>query len=367
MSNKEKQVRPNDLLFIKKGKTVNNTGQKVHVNKENQLVVYAVVVFIVMLLALTGCDRPGKKKPSGQAVKLTLGVGSGLLMSPIWVADKNGYFQEEGLDLTIKKYKTGKASFENMLNGVVDISTLAPTPIMFNSFVRQDYAIFATFASSDVNVKVIGRKDAGINSAQDLKGKRVGITARTSSHFVLSSFLFYNGIAESEIEVVNISPPELPDSLTNNRVDAIVIWEPFAYIAQQLLQDNNITLPSSKIYKETFNCVVMKDYARDNPQVLEKFLRAVDRAEKYIQSHKQQSQDIVSANLQMDKEILSILWEDFVFELSLAQTLLITLEDEARWAIKSGFTDKTRGPNYLDYIYIDALEEVKPEAVTIIR
>jgi NitT/TauT family transport system substrate-binding protein len=47
--------------------------------------------------------------------------------------------------------------------------------------------------------------------------------------------------------------------------------------------------------------------------------------------------------------------------------MLITFEDQARWRIKQGLTDATEVPNYLDYIYLDALEEVKPEAIGIIR
>jgi NitT/TauT family transport system substrate-binding protein len=47
--------------------------------------------------------------------------------------------------------------------------------------------------------------------------------------------------------------------------------------------------------------------------------------------------------------------------------MLITMEDQARWRMGNNLTDKTEVPNYLDYIYIDALEEVKPEAIGIIR
>jgi len=47
--------------------------------------------------------------------------------------------------------------------------------------------------------------------------------------------------------------------------------------------------------------------------------------------------------------------------------MLITMRDQSRWAIKNNLTDATEVPNYLDYIYLDALEEVKPEAVGIIH
>ncbi len=47
--------------------------------------------------------------------------------------------------------------------------------------------------------------------------------------------------------------------------------------------------------------------------------------------------------------------------------MIIVMEDQARWNIQHGLTNTTEVTNYLDYIYFDALDEVKPEAVTIIH
>ena len=43
------------------------------------------------------------------------------------------------------------------------------------------------------------------------------------------------------------------------------------------------------------------------------------------------------------------------------------MEDEASWLIENGLTDATEVPNYLDFIYLQGLEEVQPGAVTIIH
>jgi NitT/TauT family transport system substrate-binding protein len=75
----------------------------------------------------------------------------------------------------------------------------------------------------------------------------------------------------------------------------------------------------------------------------------------------------VAERLNLDREVMNALWDDFVFEISLEPSLLVTLEDEARWAIKNRLTDATEVPNYLDYIYFDALEAVKPTVVGIIH
>lgn len=336
------------------------------------LIVIIVVVAVIIGVSLYWLTQKEPEKYTGPVEKLTLGVETSLLSAAVWVAENKGYFQEEGLDLTIKKFDSGRLSFLAMLRGDegIDMSTVAPTPIMFSSFDRQDFFIFATFIYSYEDVKLIARKDKGIITATDLKGKKIGTPMGTTGQFFTEVFLVLNGLLASEVEVIDIAPSDLPGALENNQVDAIVIWEPHAYNAQKLLGDKAVRLPSSDVYKETFNFVVMKDFAMNHPEVLKKFLRAIDRATTFIKEHKEESKechDIVAERLNLDKEITETLWDDFVFEISLDQSLITILEDEARWAIKNNLTDEKKIPNYLNYIYLEALEAVKPEAVTIIK
>ncbi len=171
----------------------------------------------------------------------------------------------------------------------------------------------------------------------------------------------------SDVKLIDINPSALPGALKNKRVDVIVVWEPHAYIARNSLGGEAIRLPSSDIYRETSNFMVMNDFAQANPEALKKFLRAINKATEFIGKHKEESQVIVAERLKLDKEAMTTLWKDFIFEISLDESLLVTLEDEARWAIQNKLTDKTEVPNYLDYIYFDALDEVKTKAIGIIR
>jgi len=325
-----------------------------------------LIILIIGVLVVSGC-QPQEKKYTGPAEKVTLGAESSLLTAAVWVAENKGYFNEEGLDVTIKDFQSGKASFNDMLDNGVDISTVAPTPIMFNSFKRQDFSIFGTFVDSNEDVKVIASKDAGITTTADLIGKKIGIVDGSTSQFFLSAFLTFNNLKDSDVETIDFAPPDLPDALNDGEVDAIVIWEPHAYNAQQLLGEKAIRLPSSEVYLETFNFMVMNNFAQDNPEILKRFLKAIDRATTFMQNNKEESQTIVAERLDLDKEVMNALWDDFVFEISLSQSLILTLEDEARWAIQNKLTDVTKVPNYLNYIYLDALDEVNPKAVTIIR
>ncbi|MBW7997150.1 MAG: transporter substrate-binding domain-containing protein [Candidatus Glassbacteria bacterium] len=300
--------------------------------------------------------------------KVTIGVEKSFLPAAVWVAENKGYFEEERLNLTIKEFDSGKASLIAMLNGEgIDISAAAPTPIMFSSFVREDFFIISTFAYAYEDIKVIANKDSGINNAEDLKGKKIGTLMGSTGQFFTETFLIHNSISPSDVEVVNIAPTDLPEALKNGHIDAQVIWEPHGTTARDLLGDKAIRLPSGKVYKTTFNFLTMKNFANENPEILERFLRGINKATDFLNNNKEESQKIIANRLNLIKEVVALHWDDFTFNLSLDQTFFINIESEARWAIRNELTDKTKVPNYLEYIYIDALESVKPEAVTIIR
>lgn len=86
------------------------------------------------------------------------------LTALVWVAENKGYFQKENLEVKIKEFDSGKASFNAMINSKnTDICTVAQTPIMFHSFKRSDFSIIAAMVHSDKDVKVLVRQACGCN------------------------------------------------------------------------------------------------------------------------------------------------------------------------------------------------------------
>jgi NitT/TauT family transport system substrate-binding protein len=328
------------------------------------------IVFALFLISgfLAGSASCGKQeKQTGPREKATIGVASVVVALPVIVAREKGYFSDEGIDVTFKFYPSGKKATEGMFAGEADIATSAETPILHNSFLRDDFVVFATFANSYDDVKVLGRKDKGVTKPSDLKGKKIGSVAGTGAHFFAHVYLAEQRIDLSAVTIVDIAPADLPGALKDGLVDAVVVWEPIAYQVKKALPDKVIKLPPSALYKETFNLVAMKTFAKTHPETLKRTLKAVDRATIFIKQNKKEAMSIMTKVLKLDEDLLISIWDDFVFELSFENSLLTIFEDEARWAIKNSFTDKTKVPNYLGYVYPDALKAIKPDAVTIIK
>ena len=89
-------------------------------------------------------------------------------------------------------------------------------------------------------------------------------------------------------------------------------------------------------------------------------------AEKYIRKNRLKAMEIHSKIAGVDLKVITKLSENMIFELNFEQRVISDLEDQARWVINNKYTKKTEVPNYLDMIYPDALETVKPDAVNII-
>lgn len=331
--------------------------------------VWIITVLIMLCLAagmqfFMSCS-PGESP--NLLEKVRLGISESFLSIPVYIAKEQGYFSEQGLDVAVTGYGSGKLATKALFAGEVDISTVADMPVVFNSFKRQDFCIFSTFAHSYSLVKIIARKDRGIKTGQDLKGKKIGVNIGTSSHFFLGVFLIHNKLSISDVELVDIKVVDMPAALKNNEVDAVSVWQPYTQETHRLLQDNAIELPDAEIYRTTFNFAVNKDFAKDHPEILRKLLSAIDRAAGFIKNNKEKSEEIIVKTFNIDKKIVRAAWDDFVFDVSLDQALLVSWDEIARWAIENKFTNSKKLPNYLGFVCLDSLEVIRPESITIIR
>ncbi len=346
------------------------------------------LVFIIVIIAvavegyvLLQTYRNPAKKYTGEMEKITVGVETSLLPALVWIAESKGYFTENGVEVTIKEYDSGRAALAAMLtqggpalSGVegLDMVTVAQTPVMFNSFNRSDFAIVSAMVSSYNDVFVLARRDRDIAKSGDLRGKKIGLTKGSTGQYFLSLFLSTNNIQPSEVEEVDIPAGKLAESVTAGAVDAISVWQPHIYNAQKALGDKSITFPTRKIFREDFYFVPNKQLLQNHPEAITRFLQALTQAEEFIEKDtkdKDQAPDevveIVAKRLGLDKDFVASVWDNYQFGLFLDPTIIKTLEDEARWAIQNKLTDKTAVPNYLDYIFVDALRIAAPEKVLI--
>ncbi len=144
-----------------------------------------------------------------------------------------------------------------------------------------------------------------------------------------------------------------------------VTWDPNVYTIKEELGDNAVSW--SVVESFYFVLLTKQEWIESNPKAAERFMKSVLGAKEYIEDNPEEPKEFIKNIFDYESDYIDYSWPNQEFAVILEQAMLITFEDQARWRIEHGLTDTTEVPNYLNYIHLDALEEVKPEAVTIIR
>jgi ABC-type nitrate/sulfonate/bicarbonate transport system substrate-binding protein len=327
-------------------------------------VCYLAALAILFCFAIA-CQSP--QKPAGPSEKITIAYGVSTGMSLVHIALAKEFFSEEGLDATPQPHTTGKSTIDAVIEKKADLAAAADTPIMFAVMDGKNITTIAVISTSNKNMAIVARKDRGISRPADLKGKTLGIMRGTISDFFADTFLMTHGIDRKQVTIIDLKLDEIAGALGTGRVDAVSIWQPVLIKLQK-----DLGIMGQAFYGETFYtnavCVTARqDFVKQHPEAVKKFLRAMIKAETYVKQHPEESKRLVAKFVKADKALLDEIWDIYNFSVTLDQTLLVNLEDQTRWAMKNRLTKRRDMPNYLDFIYIDGLRAVKPDAVRIIR
>jgi ABC-type nitrate/sulfonate/bicarbonate transport system substrate-binding protein len=258
----------------------------------------------------------------------------------------------------------GQRAFAKVMRGEVDFGTSSDSVIAFKSLENKGFVTHAMFVQSDNDVKLITRPSAKVSSAIDLKGKRIGVTQGTASEYFLSILLALEGLTTEDVELYHFKPDELVKGFTDNKVDAFVPWEPFAFQSTQLLNDQIKIHETKGLNTLSFNLVSL---AADNLLVnkatciIEGLTLAID----YIAAHPEESKKIVIAELQLSPELIEWVWPDYIFKLSLNQSLMMSIKSQVIWAVDTQMRVHQEIPRVEHYIDSRAMLTVNPAAVNI--
>jgi NitT/TauT family transport system substrate-binding protein len=160
----------------------------------------------------------------------------------IWAADELGYFRELGIAIELQTFRSGIDMVPATAAGQLDVGSGGPSAGLFNAMRREiPLKIVADKSSAgpaNSSMGLMARKDAvdigEIRAVNDLRGRRVGISATGSiSHYLLDRALGRVGLGVSDVEMIEIPPPEMATAISNRALDAVILTEPLLGIGER--------------------------------------------------------------------------------------------------------------------------------------
>ncbi|TYP94892.1 ABC-type nitrate/sulfonate/bicarbonate transport system, substrate-binding protein [Fodinibius salinus] len=321
----------------------------------------------------TGCSS--KDEDSADLTTVRVGITKSFLgEAATFVAQQQGYFKDEGLDVQLEQNSSGAVSIRELFDEKIDIAHVAETPIMYalldsSYYTRKEipsFQIFADMIYADEIQHIIGRRDQGISNPRDISGKTVAISQGTQLDYFLDSFLLEHQIAKEELTLVDIDPQKQVNAIANGEVDVAVNWEPYATYIKQELGNKAISLDTKLTYSTLWLATARDRYAEENPEVLVQYLQALRQAQKYISKYPNKTQQLLAQRTGVSIAAIQESWDNIDYELSLNERLITLLDDQARWMERNNITDSS-DINFRALVNFEPMQTVHPEGITVIQ
>ena len=260
----------------------------------------------------------------------------------LYIAEAQDFFARNGLKVTLKEtYDSGATATAGMLNGEADIAVASEFVAVRQILNRKDLINFGTIAKYE-NTFIIWRTDSGIKTLQDLKGKKVGVTLKTISEFYLGRTFGLNGLKLEQVTLVDVKAADAERAVTNGEVDAVVTWEPWVTRIDQHLGKEVIIRALQSSQQAYWNLVSTGNWAKNHSNIVKRLMKSMTQAEDYLARHQDEAKAIVRKRMKFDDAFMERLWPRYQFSLSLDQSLIAAMEDEARWMMSNNLPLKRK-------------------------
>jgi NitT/TauT family transport system substrate-binding protein len=266
--------------------------------------------------------------------------------APWYAALAEGYFNDEGLDVSIIPSQGTAQTIQAVESGTANIAFVdVPSVILARAngsklkmlAVNYQKAPYAVFSLST---------GANVTQPKQLEGLTLGSGAGSFTPKIIQGFMAQNGLDPTKLNISNVAPPARAAALLSGQVPAIEFFvmakpgleagakDAKAELRTFLLSDHGLELYSNGL-------AVTEDYLDKNADVVKRFVRAGLKAWKFALVNPQKAADDVI------KSVPSLKPEVIVAELAVVADLAITPDTKQHGF---GWFDPAKMQSNLDFV-----------------
>ncbi len=268
------------------------------------------ILLIFIALVIAGCSsdqsdtgKSGSNKndnaKASKAKGKTISIGWVYAMAnaPVLIADKKGYFKEQGINVELYDYTSGPRVRQGLKSGKLDMAFIGAPPVYHWYSRGLDSKIIAKVNYGQASVLV--RSDSGIDDVSGLKGKKLaGVRTGSGMDVLLRGYVLREKAKldpNKDLDVRPMKPGNMGTAVENKVVSGAFVWEPFT--SKYLLRGNTkIILDINKEIPQYPWYVVMampKAMKNKRPEIV-KVLKAHIKAVKFLNSSPTAGNNIIT-------------------------------------------------------------------------
>lgn len=219
---------------------------------------------------------------SAQAADFTIAYQT--TVDPAKVAQADGEFEKaSNAKIDWRKFDGGAEVITAVASGDVQIGYIGSSPITAASTRQLPIQTFLIAAQLGASEALVVRD--GINSPEDLKGKKIAVPFVSTGHYSLLAALKHWRVDPASVQILNLAPPAIISAWKRGDIDGTYVWDPALGVAKE---NGKVLITSGELGElgaPTFDgWVVRKDFAEKNPDAVRAFAKVtLDAYAKYNQ------------------------------------------------------------------------------------
>ncbi|MDP9828937.1 ABC transporter substrate-binding protein [Kineosporia succinea] len=268
------------------------------------------VALAVALSVTTACSSGSSSSGDGSEA-VGMGIQPWLGYGPWYIAQDKGYFEDEGVDVTITNFASDADMTAAFAAGRIQVANAASHSAL--QFIEQglDVSVVLLLDASKTADAVL--TDDSISSVADLKGKKIAFEEGSVSNLLLGYALQENGLSLDDIEPVPMDPSEAATALIGKKVPVAVTYEPYISEASKAGSFKTLFTAAENEGLISDVLVVDNDYLKSNAADVQKIVNAWGPSVGFYESDTQAAREIIAKGIGSDAASLDTAFDGVEF------------------------------------------------------
>lgn len=253
--------------------------------------------WMVLFLWLLLCCSPAAPAVAAEPIKVTIAVGgkSSLYYLPLALAERLGYFKDQGLAVEVADFAGGSKALQAMLGGSADVTAGGFDHVIVLQARGQKLEAFVLMlATPAISLGVASAKAGQYRSPADLKGMKIGVSAPGSStHMFVNRILSSAGLSGDDVSIIGVGiGPSAVAAVRSGQIDALSNVEPAITMLERsgaikIVADSMTEKSTRTVFGAALpaGCLYTKEeFIRNHPETVQALTTAIVRALAWLQT-----------------------------------------------------------------------------------
>ncbi len=271
----------------------------------NKKTIWAVVLLVIIIIVIYAFSTHNNSSQSASQSlqKVTISEAFAVFLhSPLWIAQDKGFFKQQGLDVTITTAGGDEKAFASVLSGDAQFAIGDPTFIAISGE-KGEPGVDVAAVLNGVPFWGLAKSASipQITNASMLKGYTVGTLPAPSTDYVLQKKMFQSVGLTPNIKEIQFGG--FLAALDAKQVDIALEFEP--NVSQAVKQGYHVVYSLDTQYPDfaVTGLTALPDYVKNNPEVVQKVVNALQEADTYLRSNPKDAADTLATQFNVDRGV----------------------------------------------------------------